>query len=77
MDAITERINARLREIGAEFVLFDRVRHVTQSEGKPGIVTSIHVGPYDLVYAVTWGQMCGSTHYAAELELADPDVWTD
>lgn len=32
-----------------------------------GIVTDVRITPGDVVYAVTWGNGCESTHYALEL----------
>jgi hypothetical protein len=71
-------INERLRSAGAEFALFDRVNHVAQSEGKPGIVTGLQFREGAIVYLVTWGPSPSeSGHFAAELELVEGEVWAD
>lgn len=74
---LAETVNERLRSAGAAFVLFDRVRHATQTEGKPGVVTGVNVRPFGFIYLVTWSPANEYGHYASELELADPDVWAD
>lgn len=73
-----ETLNDRLRAAGAGFGIFDRVRHVAQIEGKPGIVTGVQFREGAIVYLVTWGPTGGEAgHFAAELELVEGEVWAD
>lgn len=71
-------VNDRLRALGAEFVPFDRVRHVAQSEGKSGIVTGLQFREGIILYLVTWGpHATESGHFGPELEPAEDAPWAD
>lgn len=71
-----DSVNRKLRGLGLAFGLYDRVRHVTQEDGKPGIITGVSIRPGFAVYHVSWSKEGGETgHYEGELELADPDAF--
>lgn len=70
-------IASALATLGAEFALRDRVRHVTQAEGKPGIVTGVTIREHFLIYLVRWSATCESGHYGFELEVAEENGWID
>ena len=73
-----DAINALLRDcLGAKFGLIDRVRHVTQAEGKPGIVTGINLRPTGLIYLVTWSHSAENGHDACELVADEESGWVD
>lgn len=75
MSLSVQEQNGLLKRLGAKFGLYDRVRHLTQDEGKPGVITGVSVRPGFLIYHVTWNSGCESGHYDGELELTDPDTF--
>ena len=73
---MTTNYNGLLAQIGAVFVIGDRVRHVTQEDAKPGVVTSVTIVPGSLRYGVVFDPADGELWCAAiELEPAEDGQW--
>ena len=67
--------NLALRTIGARFVIGDRVRHVAQDGGKPGVVTAVTIVPGSIRYTVAFSPTCAEQGCdAIELESAEDEL---
>lgn len=66
--------NLALRTIGARYVIGDRVRHVTQTEGKPGVVTAVTIVPGSLRYVVAFNTDAERGCSECELESAEGEM---
>lgn len=73
---MAEHHNDLLKQIGSAFLIGDRVRHVTQEDGKPGVVTSVTIVPGALRYGVVFDPADGDVWCSAfELEPAEDETW--